>query len=310
MLDFNLTTPVVFIIFNRPDTTERVFAEIAKAKPPKLLVIGDGARPNLEGEAAKVAACRAIIKRVDWDCEILTNFSEVNMGCKLRVSSGIDWVFKNVSEAIILEDDCLPSQSFFVYCNQMLDLYRNDKRIFSVSGSNFYNKDAVYGHYFSRYSLVWGWATWADRWSFYQLDPDDQFGVILRTWWKNPLILTYWILIFRKIDEISTWDYQWILTLWRNESLSCRPTHNLVKNIGFREDATHTRNVKTPLLLVPFEEKDAFYNSLLTDLVPNRLLEKSDEKKWARVGRNIVALAFPILIKTKAVVNKLFPKKL
>ena len=309
MLDFKLTTPVVFIIFNRPDTTELVFAEIAKAKPLKLLVIGDGARANREGEAAKVAACRAIIKRVDWDCEVLTNFSEVNMGCKLRVSSGIDWVFKNVSEAIILEDDCLPSQSFFVYCNQMLDLYRNDKRVFSISGSNFSNKDAVYGHYFSRYSLMWGWATWADRWSFYQLDPDDQFGVILRTWWKNPLVLTYWILIFKRIKEVSSWDYPWILTLWRNAALSCRPTHNLVKNIGFREDATHTRDVKSPLLLVPLDETNAFYNSRLTDIKPNRTLEIQDEKKWARINQHILILAFPFLNKVKAVVKKLISNK-
>lgn len=105
-------TPVVLIIFNRPDTTERVFTEIAKAKPPKLLVVGDGPRVNRLGEAEKVAAARAIIKRVNWDCEVLTNFSEVNLGCKRRVSSGISWVFEQVEEAIILEDDCLPDPSF------------------------------------------------------------------------------------------------------------------------------------------------------------------------------------------------------
>ena len=113
---FKLETPVAFIIFNRPDTTERVFAEIAKAKPPKLLVVADGARTNKIGEAEKVAATRAIIQRVDWDCEVLTNFSEVNLGCKVRVSSGIDWVFEQVEEAIILEDDCLPDPTFFRFC--------------------------------------------------------------------------------------------------------------------------------------------------------------------------------------------------
>ena len=308
MSNFKLTTPVAFIIFNRPDTTERVFAEIAKAKPTKLLVVADGARANKVGEAKKVAATRAIIQRVDWDCEVLTNFSEVNLGCKLRVSSGIDWVFEQVSEAIILEDDCLPSQSFFIYCNQMLDMYRNDKRIFSVSGSNFCNEQGLYGHYFSRYSLTWGWATWADRWRLYQLEPNDQFQVILRTWWKNPLVFVYWILMFKKVvDKINTWDYQWILTVWRNEAVSCRPSQNLVKNIGFGENATHTHDASTPLSLLTIDETNAVFSFRLTPVLPNRNLEMQDEKNWARVSvRIIVGLTFPLLIKIKAIVRKCF----
>src|SRR5665647_1261737 len=126
MPDFQLKTPVAFIIFNRPDTTERVFAEIAKAKPPKLLVVGDGARANRAGEAVKVAAAHAIIDRVDWDCEVLTNYSDSNLGCKVRVSSGIDWVFEQVEEAIILEDDCLPDSTFFRFCEELLEHYRDD----------------------------------------------------------------------------------------------------------------------------------------------------------------------------------------
>ena len=137
MSDFQLKTPVAFIIFNRPDTTERVFAEIVKAKPPKLLVVGDGPRANREGDAAKVAAARAITKRVDWPCEVLTNFSEVNLGCKVRVSSGLDWVFEQVPEAIILEDDCLPHQTFFRFCEELLERYRDDQRIGMISGDNF-----------------------------------------------------------------------------------------------------------------------------------------------------------------------------
>ena len=166
MSDFKLMLPVAFIIFNRPDTTERVFAEIANAKPPKLLVIGDGPRTGRPGEAEKVAATRAIIQRVDWDCKVLTNFSEVNLGCKKRVSSGIDWVFEQVEEAIILEDDCLPDITFFRFCQEMLERYRGDQRIGMISGDNFqfgrrYGDDS---YYFSKYVHIWGWATWRDRW--------------------------------------------------------------------------------------------------------------------------------------------------
>jgi hypothetical protein len=163
--DFQLTTPVAFIIFNRTDTTELVFAEIAKAIQPKLL--GDGPRANCSGEAEKVAATRAIIKRVDWDCEVLTNFSEVNLGCKRRISGGIDWVFEQVEAAIFLEDDCLPDPTFFRFCQEMLERYHHDQRIGMISGDNFqfgrrHNDDS---YYFSKYVHVWGWASWRDRWA-------------------------------------------------------------------------------------------------------------------------------------------------
>ena len=141
-----LRTPVAFIIFNRPDTTERVFAEIAKVKPKKLLVIADGPRVEGSEENEKVAATRAIIERVDWDCQVITNYSDVNLGCRVRLSTGIDWVFSQVEEAIILEDDCLPDISFFYFCDEMLDRYRNEKSIGMIGGVNFQkNKEAVDG---------------------------------------------------------------------------------------------------------------------------------------------------------------------
>src|SRR4030067_809654 len=119
-----LKTPVAFLIFNRPDTTESVFREIARAKPEKLLVVADGARPEKAGEAEKCEQARRIISSVDWDCEVLKNYSDVNLGCKRRVSSGLDWVFETVEEAIILEADCLPDPSFFTFCEVLLEKYR------------------------------------------------------------------------------------------------------------------------------------------------------------------------------------------
>jgi len=249
MPDFQLTTPVAFIIFNRPHTTERVFAEIASARPPKLLVIADGPRENKTGEAATCATTRAIIDRVDWDCEVLTNFSECNLGCKKRVSSGIDWVFEQVEEAIILEDDCLPDPTFFRYCQELLDRYRHDQRVGLISGDNFQfgrtrNNDS---YYFSKYVHIWGWATWRDRWV-------KSYDVSMSTWprirdegWLadmvgNPRETHYWYKIFERLynGEIDSWAYQWTFANWLEGRVSIMPSCNLISNIGFDADATHT----------------------------------------------------------------------
>jgi hypothetical protein len=249
MPDFRLTTPVAFIIFNRPDTTERVFAEIAKAKPPKLLVVGDGPRANRSGEAERVAATRAIIKRVDWDCEVLTNFSEVNLGCKRRVSSGIDWVFEQVEKAIFLEDDCLPDPTFFRFCQEMLERYHHDQRIGMISGDNFQfgrrrNDDS---YYFSKYVHVWGWASWRDRWA-------GSYDVTMARWprirnegWLGDMVgnrreAAYWQNIFERVyrGEIDSWDYQWLFANWVEGRMSILPAVNLISNVGFDENATHT----------------------------------------------------------------------
>lgn len=249
MSDWKLDTPVAFIIFNRPDTTERVFAEIAKARPPKLLVVADGPRESRKGEAEKCAATRAIIERVDWDCEILTNFSDVNLGCKRRVSSGIDWVFEQVEEAIILEDDCLPDPTFFRYCQELLERYRHDQRVGLISGDNFQfghrrNDDS---YYFSKYVHIWGWASWRDRWA-------GSYDVTMVKWpsirdeaWLFDMLgnareARFWNRIFERVyrGEIDTWDYQWVFTNWVEARSTILPTRNLISNIGFDANATHT----------------------------------------------------------------------
>jgi hypothetical protein len=247
--EFKLTTPVAFIIFNRPDTTARVFAEIARARPPKLLVVGDGPRATRLGEAERVAATRAIIEAVDWPCEVLTNFSEANLGCKNRVSSGIDWIFEQVEEAIILEDDCLPDPSFFRFCQEMLERYRQDQRIGMISGDNFQfgHRSSADSYYFSRCVHIWGWATWRDRWK-------GQYDAEMKTWadrrqagWLEDVMLSddevaHWTKTFDKVAAggIDTWDFQWVYTNWIGGRLSVLPHVNLISNIGFGTDATHT----------------------------------------------------------------------
>lgn len=248
MPDFALTVPVVFIIFNRPDTTARVFAEIARARPPKLLVIGDGPRPNRAGEAERVAQARAILDRVDWPCEVLTNFSETNLGCGKRVASGIDWAFEQTEEAIILEDDCLPDPSFFRYCQELLERYRDDERVAMISGNNFLfdSGEMVDSYFFSRYNSIWGWASWRRAWCRYDRDASRwpsflQEGKIEKLF-RDREERRYWHRAFNGVytGECDTWDYQWTLTGFVNETVCIMPERNLISNIGFGENATHT----------------------------------------------------------------------
>lgn len=281
MSDWQLKTPVAFIIFNRPETTECVFAEIAKAKPPKLLVIADGPRATRNGEAAKCAASREIIERVDWDCEVLTNYSDINLGCKNRVASGLDWVFEQVPEAIILEDDCLPDPTFFRYCQELLEHYRDDERIAMISGDNFQfgRKRGEASYYFSRYNHIWGWASWRRAWRYY--DRNAGIWPELRDHaWLDVLIKTagekkFWAKIFQAVYEgkIDTWDYQWALASWSQGMVSIIPSVNLISNIGFGAEATHTHGVsiyadlpvkslsfplRHPKVILPHAEADAF----------------------------------------------------
>jgi len=279
MPEFQLTTPVAFIIFNRPDTTERVFAEIARARPPKLLVVGDGPRANREGEDAKVAATRAIIERVDWPCEVLTNFSETNLGCKVRVSSGLDWVFEQVPEAIILEDDCLPHPTFFRFCQELLERYRDDQRIGMISGTNcqFGISRTGDSYYFSRYNHIWGWASWRRAWANYDVEakiwPLMRNGGWLKLITNSKREQAFWTGNFNLVfqGKIDTWDYQWVLTSMAQGKLSITPDTNLISNIGFGPSATHTfgesifSNMKTSQVLYPLQHPVIFLPNELAD---------------------------------------------
>lgn len=250
-----MKTPVAFLIFNRPDTTQRVFEAIRQAKPPKLLVVADGPRGDRPEEVEKCAAAREIIETVDWDCEILKNYSDINLGCKNRVSSGLDWVFEQVESAIILEDDCLPDPSFFPFCEELLNKYRDDKRVMMISGNNFQlgKNRTENSYYFSQYCHIWGWATWRRAWEYYDVDinlwPEIRDGNWLSDIFANNfLVVQYRKRILQKMYEqlVDTWDYQWSFACWTQSGLSIMPNKNLVSNIGFRSDASRTKNIKSP----------------------------------------------------------------
>lgn len=241
-----LQTPVAMLIFNRPEPTRRVFESIRAARPTRLLVVADGPRADRPGEADRCAACRAIATAVDWPCEVLTNFSETNLGCRRRVSSGITWVFDTVEEAIILEDDCLPHPDFFPFCAELLAYYRDDERVMHIGGSNFQGgrRHGAASYYFSRYAHVWGWASWRRAWRHYDVDmarwPADAARALAGV--DHPDERRYWRFVWDMTarGRIDTWDYQWAFTCVSRDGLAVIPNANLVTNIGFGPDATHT----------------------------------------------------------------------
>ncbi len=245
-----MDTPVVFIVFNRPEVTMLVFAAIREARPAVLFVIADGPRPDRPGEWEKCSAVRAVVEAgVDWPCEVRRNYSETNLGCGRRVSSGLDWVFEQVEEAIILEDDCLPNASFFPFCEELLDRYRSDDRVAQIGGSNHQYRDfqRPQSYYFSRYNHIWGWASWRRSWV--------RNDTLMREWpgfvsdggcerlFNSRRVAAFWRRQWAAVanGKIDTWDLQWSFACLRLGKVTVLPTISLVENIGFGPEATHTR---------------------------------------------------------------------
>ncbi|AWK90260.1 hemolytic protein HlpA-like protein [Azospirillum thermophilum] len=246
-----MRTPVALFVFNRPDVTRKVFERIAAVRPEVLLIVADGPRADRPDDAALCAEVRRIVTAVDWPCDLRVNFAPRNLGCGLRVSTGLDWVFRLVEEAIVLEDDCLPAPDFFPFCEAMLDRYRHDTRIGIVCGSNFANGEAEPdGDYlFCRYGPIWGWATWRRTWRFYDFAmstyDEDRGRGLLSDLFTDRKVVRFWERAFDEYaaGRIDTWDYALTYATLRQSMLHVIPAVNLITNIGCgRPDATHTRD--------------------------------------------------------------------
>jgi hypothetical protein len=244
-----LVPPVVLIVFNRPRLTRAVLEAVSLVRPTSLFVIADGARNGKAGEEELCREVRSICGQVDWPCEVHTNFADTNLGCRDRVVSGLDWVFSLVEEAIVLEDDCLPDPSFFPYCRELLDRYRGDPRISMIAGTNMVEKDLKtdYSYFFCQLGYIWGWATWRSAWQRYDRSlarwPEIKQSGLLDEIFANPEAVAYWSRTFDQMHTgtgVNTWDFQWIYTTLINNALSIVPSVNLISNIGFGPDATHT----------------------------------------------------------------------
>jgi hypothetical protein len=303
-----MKTPVAFIIFNRPDTTARVFEAIRQAKPPKLFVIADGPRQDRVSDIEKCAMTREIIDNVDWNCEVFTNYSDVNLGCGKRVSTGITWVFEQVEEAIILEDDTLPGITFFHFCEVLLDKYREDERIMAISGTNLLGewKSDIQSYHFSYYGGIWGWASWRRAWKYYDYEmklwPNQETQKRIRdVLASDEQFIERARYIQRTFDgSIDTWDFQWAFARLTQSGLSVVPSVNLVSNIGFGEDATHTTSSdsklaylkidlnKSPLQINYFVAVDRDYDNLFfNEIIKNSSSLSTIKRKIYDVIRKI-----------------------
>lgn len=307
-----LNTPVLFMIFSRPSTTRLVFEAIRQARPSRLYIAADGPRANKPGEAEKCRQSREIATSVTWDCEVHTLFRDTNLGCGEAATSAINWFFEHETEGIILEDDCLPSQSFFHYCTELLEKYRDDTRVFEIAGTNFEKpawREQEYSYTFSSLASIWGWATWRRAWMHhdfrmrqYKEISEKQY---LMQGYRSLYEREFFEYIFRYMYESErkkTWDYQWQFACSINSGITIVPVRNLIKNIGFGEFATHTTDPEStghdlvleamdfplvhPEFMMVNNQRDALnfnlmhtsrasrIKSVLKQLIPKAVLEK------------------------------------
>jgi hypothetical protein len=252
---------VAYVVFNRPSHVKKTFDALRKARITKLYVIADGPRAEIATDIDRCAEVRTLVEQIDWPCLVYRNYSDINLGLKKRVSSGLDWVFSQEDAAIILEDDCLPHIDFFRYCETLLKRYSNDSRVAVVSGSNFQSAESRvsndYSYYFSKYNHCWGWATWARAWQQYQGDipfwPSWSRSSDWRQKTPNRIERRYWGKIFSEVYEgrVNSWAYPWTATVWYHGGLTATPVVNLVSNIGFDDQAVHTTDASSPLAGLP-----------------------------------------------------------
>jgi len=241
--------PILILVYNRPDFLKRLIFILKKIKPIKIYIKGDG--PRKYDDKEKCIAVKKVLKNINWNCKVITNFNKKNMGCRTSVSDGINWFFSKEEMGVILEDDCLPNNSFFKYCEILLKKFYNNKNISVISGSNFQEK--IWGnndYYFSKYNHCWGWACWRRSWKFY----DDKMS-FWSQWkktkkWKlfNKSLIErwYWEKIFNQVfkRKIDSWAYVWTACVWKNNGLTITPNVNLIENVGFDKRATHTVNLR------------------------------------------------------------------
>ena len=247
--DITLTSPVLFLIFNRPETTQQVFFAIRKAKPPRLYVAADGPRSDYPDDAESCEIARSIATNVDWDCEVKTLFRETNLGCGLAVTSAIDWFFEQESEGMILEDDTKPSEQFFKFINFGLRKYRNEKNIGSICGYNPLTPkpNKIDRIIISNYPSVWGWGTWKSVWEKYSFQDDFHYLHKVTTIYKHIKHLRYTLYILSILKgvekgEIDTWCAQFGFMFAEFKYNVVYPPINLIDNIGFGSQATHTHD--------------------------------------------------------------------
>lgn len=273
-----LQTPVSIFIFNRPSTTKRVFEQIRIARPKKLFIVADG--PRCDEDIRLCNESISIVENIDWECSVEKNYSSENLGVVKRYITGIDWIFSISEEAIILDDDCVPDQSFFPYCAEMLEKYKKNEKVMLISGQTmtFPGSFSDYSYYFSKFALIWGWATWRDAWKRFH-EGMNLWPHLRETNWlseiiEEPILRDYWRKSFDRAYEgrVGTWDYQWMYIFFLHSGLSIIPSNNLISNIGFGPSSVNTKdpnsenaNMPTVPLNFPLRHPSIIANNQLAD---------------------------------------------
>jgi hypothetical protein len=233
---------VLIIVFNRPDKTRALIDALSLAKPKRIYISADGPRSSVPGEKERCDETRRIATNISWPCEVKTRFSPINLGCKVGVSSAITWFFKHVEEGVILEDDCIPSPSFLPFCANLLNRYRTNDGIMHINGTTFLGANdpsrAAESYHFSRLPHVWGWATWKRAWDSYDIEMRDINSIA--DYFPH---VDFWKKLFRHVQAkgIDTWDAQWAYSIMSKKGIVITPNINLIENIGFDSQATHTQ---------------------------------------------------------------------
>jgi len=251
-------SPVTYFLYNRPEKTKRSFEAIRRARPTRLFIVADG--PKDEIDKSKVEQAREVVKNIDWDCEVTRIYSKINLGCGLRFSSGLNEVFSIVDRTIILEDDIVASDAFFIFQEQMLEKYKDEERVMMVTGWNSFVEYPIEGYdgFFSKSSAIWGWGTWRRAWSHYKFDPlenGEVDAIRIRKQLEAYMDDTFWVeyhlqgMNARIWSKLDTWDYQWALTVYSQHGVSVTPVRNLCLNIGFDAEATNYKSTETAIFM-------------------------------------------------------------
>lgn len=293
-----------------------MWSSIRVVRPPVLLVVADG--PRTEAERNDCEATRRLVECIDWPCDVRRNYSAVNMGCRQRMATGLTWVFEQVEEAVILEDDCLPHPTFFRYCEELLERYRNDRRVMHIGGNTFQGRkpQKKASYYFSKYAHVWGWASWRRAWQHYDVNMAAWGGnnnPVIERYCNGPIEKHYWTVMFKGAAEgrLDTWDYAWLFACWQHDGLSIVPEVNLITNIGFGVGSTHTTDDQSPFanmvsqsIQFPLRHPKHVEIHSAADGRTFRTLFVPREPMWLRVNRWLARLFASVMGRNDGVATK------
>jgi hypothetical protein len=249
-----MSAPVIYIFFNRPEVTRRTFGALCQLRPARLHLIADGPRADRPGEAARCRETRRLVEQmIDWECQVTRDYAETNLGCGRRLATGLTAAFAMLGEAIVLEDDILPHPDFFPFCDAMLAAHRDDPHIHSISGFQPLGRYApARGPVVpSLFSGIWGWASWQRAWQDYRFNLSEALAAPgmreeIRAYLGNDFNCNAHLHDFDELGlgRVDTWDFQWSFALLAHRRVTLVSTVNLIQNLGFGVEATHTVNTE------------------------------------------------------------------